>query len=60
MLWIFILIIVVLLFLLFVTNKPEGEDSEEMPVYVCSECNETDCDCHLVKDQNGSEPGGDR
>ncbi len=60
MLWIFILIIAVLLLLLFITSKPEEEQSEELPVYICSECNETDCKCHLAKDPNGSEPGDDK
>ncbi len=60
MLWILILIIGVMLLLLFLTSKPEEDQSEEVPVYVCSECNETDCDCHLSEDQNGSEPGDDK
>lgn len=59
MLWILILIIFVLLILLYITSKPEEEKAEEIPVYICTECNETDCDCHKADQKKPKEPGGE-
>jgi len=54
------LIIMILLFLFVVNMKSSEASHKDIQVYVCPECNETDCDCHLVENQNFSEPGKDQ